>query len=242
MTLFCRKHESVDCLFQGHHHRNLPDSSALRHLFLENLIVVTIEDLSRLQTDRHLQGEQTVALNLVHTETFQLTTVIDKTESVAIGKRSGSSHRKGIPAYLFYLPYILTDSLWRIRREDIILPAMKEIIGISSVKRFLQVGSKGISTVPLGSTYITVGHPTDQLVQPFTIGRSDILDIGDILQPAFYLERGDAGLEQILQGIDATHIFQRQQMLVSNDRLSIGILQVELHPAELRAVATIGTT
>ena len=64
---------------------------ASKNLF-ESLVVVAIQSHTRSEVFRHAEREKAVALNLVDTETLQLSLIIDETESVAIGKTGYCSH------------------------------------------------------------------------------------------------------------------------------------------------------
>ena len=119
---------------------------------------------------------------------------------------------------------------------------MQEIVGEAAVERFFQVGSECVSAPSLRGTAVFAGMTVDDLIEPLAVGRHHILHVGDILQPPLNLHRAGTGLHQFLQRVNAAHILQRQQMTALLYRTAVGILQVELQPAELRAGTPVGTT
>ena len=117
---------------------------------------------------------------------------------------------------------------------------MQEIISIAAIERLAEVRRKGVLTDASGTAAILVWMATDDLVETLTIGRRDVLHIGDILQSALYLERSGTGLDQFLQMVALVHILQGEQVTVALHFPTLGIDQRELHPAELRTLATVG--
>ena len=81
----------------------------------------------------------------------------------------------------------------------------------------------------------------NQLVEALAVGGDDILYIVGILQSAFNLERDGTCLSQCLQMVNLAEVLQREQMPLVLNLFSIGIDQVELHSAELRAGSAVGT-
>ena len=80
------------------------------------------------------------------------------------------------------------------------------------------------------------------MVEALRISRNDILHIVGILQPAFDLKRRGTGIGELLQGVDLTQVFHRQQVTVADDRPAVGIDEVVLHAAHLRARPPVGRT
>ena len=78
-------------------------------------------------------------------------------------------------------------------------------------------------------------------IESLTIGRCHVLHIREIFQSTFYFKRCCASLCQILQIIDTVHIFQRQQITITNNLPTLRILKRELHATELRTLTAIGT-
>ena len=80
----------------------------------------------------------------------------------------------------------------------------------------------------------------DDLVEALAVGCRDVLHVGGVLQAALYLERRGAGLYEPLQVVALVHVLQREQVAVVFKGASVGIDEVELHAAELCALATVG--
>ena len=89
-------------------------------------------------------------------------------------------------------------------------------------------------------TAVTVGMTGNEGIELLAVGRRDILDIADILQPPFYLERGSTCRHQFLQMLTLVEVLQRQQMTLMLQFATIGIDEVELHPTELRTGPSVG--
>jgi hypothetical protein len=70
--------------------------------------------------------------------------------------------------------------------------------------------------------------------------RRDVLDVGKVLQPAFDLERTDAGLSQRQQVLALVVVLHRQQVLVFGDGLALVVDQRVGQAAGLRAFAAVG--
>ena len=76
-------------------------------------------------------------------------------------------------------------------------------------------------------------------VQLLPVKGGHILDIAFVLEPSFDFKGDNAGSYHLFKIIDAAHILQRQQMLVADQCLTIGILQVETGAADLGALTPI---
>ena len=95
-------------------------------------------------------------------------------------------------------------------------------------------------TTSTGSTTVKVWMTANDGIELFTIGGGDVFHITDILQTPLYLERDDASINQLLETVTTVHILQRQQITVTDYHFAISIKQVELHPAELGTLTTVG--
>ena len=80
----------------------------------------------------------------------------------------------------------------------------------------------------------------DDLVEQHAVVGGDVLDVGQVLQPALDLERRDAGLDQRAQVVGLIVVLHRQQVLVLGDRLALVVDQGVGQAAGLRAFAAIG--
>ena len=72
------------------------------------------------------------------------------------------------------------------------------------------------------------------------IGSHYILDVVDIFQSSFYLERSSSSISKFLEMIKLTKILERQQITLMLNLLTIGIKQIKLHTTELCTFSTIG--
>ena len=105
----------------------------------------------------------------------------------------------------------------------------------------MQVGLEGILHLALRCPDISALALGNDFVESLAVGCHDILYIGSILQPAFYLERHHSGCCQGTKIVDTTHVFQRKQMALVDVFVSVGIDQVELQSAELGTLASVST-
>ena len=119
---------------------------------------------------------------------------------------------------------------------------MQEIGGETAVESLLQIGFEGIGTTAFRSALISLGMTGNNLIQPLTIGSSNILHIVHILQPAFYFERYGSCFHQFLQVVYLTKVLQRKQMPALLNGPPVAINQIEWQTAELGTGATVGTS
>ena len=195
-----------------------------------------------MQVLRHLLGIKTVTLCTIDTEPLQLTVLIDKAQTVTIGKGCRPCHIERVTSHLLDRAHILPHRLRSIRRKDVGLSSMQEIGSKPTVERLVQIGCKRIGTMSLGGTTVLTGMSGDKSVKPLAVCRHDILHIGDVLQPSFYLKRGGTSLYQFLQMVALVHVLQRQEMSLMRYLTTVGIQQVKLHPTELSTGTTVGRT
>ena len=89
---------------------------------------------------RHTERIEPVTFYTVYAESLQLFLVIDKAETITIGKTCHCRHVEGnITSYLLDLTNILAHRLWCIKRSDVRLSPIEEIVGKSSVECLFQV-------------------------------------------------------------------------------------------------------
>ena len=243
---------------EHHSDWNLPLGSLSRHEPFEDNIVVAIESHARPERLGHPQREQAVAFSPIHAKAHEfrlsplssLIILLKEAQPVAVGKGCGACHRERIAAHLLHLAHIFAQRLRRVERRDVALPAlqdsvfvamsMQEVVGEPAVERLAQVGFEGIGNTSARSPLEVVGTPTDQVIESLAIGSYHVLHVGDVLQPAFYLERHSTRVGEFLQRIDAAHVLQRQQVTLMLNLAAVGIEEVVLHAAHLRTLATIG--
>ena len=113
-------------------------------------------------------------------------------------------------------------------------------MGKTTVESLLQIGLESIAGSAQRWTLILAGALAADVVEALAVGCHHILHIVGILQPAFDLERAGSGVSQGLQVVYLAHILEGQQMALMLDLLSVGIEKVELHAAELGALAPVG--
>ena len=117
---------------------------------------------------------------------------------------------------------------------------MHEIGGVATVEGTAEIGSEGIADTAFRGSHVLSGMCGDVLVEQLTVGRSDVLHISHILQASFYLERHGTGFDELSQMGTEVEVFQREQVALMLQLTAVGIEQVELHPAELRTLTTVG--
>ena len=84
------------------------------------------------------------------------------------------------------------------------------------------------------------GFCGDHLVEQFAVMRGDVLDVGEVFQPALDLERADAGLGQRQDVFGLVVVLHRQQVLVLGDRPALVVDQRVGQAAGLRTLAAVG--
>ena len=89
---------------------------------------------------RHTKRIESVTFHTVYAESLQLFLVVDKAETITIGKACHCRHIEGnITSYLLDLTNILAHRLRCIKRSDVRLSPIEEIVGKSSVECLFQV-------------------------------------------------------------------------------------------------------
>ena len=117
---------------------------------------------------------------------------------------------------------------------------MQEIVCKASVESFLWIGLEGDIASAKGQPG-TVIPVLKYLVNFLAVVTCNILDISDILQSSFNLERTDTGINEFFKILTSVHVLEREQMLILNDFISIGIFHVKRQTAELGTFASVGT-
>ena len=144
----------------------------------------------------------------VHTETLQLALLVQEAQTVAVGKPTDTRHRERIATQVFHRSHKLAHRLRGVQRSNAQLSTIGEISGISPIERLRQLGFESIADGADRRPTVTVGILAYQLIQSFAIGRRHVLDISDILQPAFNLKRYRPRLSQTLEVLQLVHILQ----------------------------------
>ena len=144
----------------------------------------------------------------VHTETLQLALLVQEAQTVAVGKPTDTRHRERFATQVFHRSHKLAHRLRSVQRSNARLSTVGEISGISPIERLRQLGFESIADGAERRPTVTVGILAYQLIQSFAIGRRHVLDISDILQPAFNLKRYRPRLSQTLEVLQLVHILQ----------------------------------
>ena len=223
-----------------HHNGYFSHAAGTTEQAFELLVVVAIERHARTEIRRHLLRKEAVAFGAIDAEALQLVVGIEEAESVAVGKRRRACDIERVAAQFLDASDVLAQCLGRVGRKDVWLAAMQEVSGKTTVEGLVQVGTEGVGALSARCTAVTVGMLADDGVERLAIGRSDILHVSGILQPAFNLERRRTGIDEFLQVAAQVHIFQREQVTLVFQFAAIGIDEVELHAAELCAGTTVG--
>lgn len=156
-----RQFEAISDITKGHTNGDTTLGTRLRHQTVELLIVVAVESRTGLEPLRHAIGVDTVANNLIGTESYQLTRFIEETESITISKTRHTRHVETVMTDFFYHADKSTHRLRGIHRGDIRYSAMQEISGIATIEGAVQIGRKSIATYALRTTAIQVRMTSD---------------------------------------------------------------------------------
>ena len=183
-----RQDKSVSSRAKVHRNRNLTFGTGPGKQTFHLLIVIAVETKPRTQTGWHMLGKKAIALYPIHTETLQLTIVADETQTIAIGKAGRPCHIERIAPEFLDCPHKLTHRLWRIEAGYIRLSPVREVSGVATIECPLQIGFKSIGATAFRSTAVTVGIPTNDVIETLTVSCRHIFHVPDILQSAFYLE------------------------------------------------------
>ena len=68
----------------------------------------------------------------------------------------------------------------------------------------------------------------------------DVLDVGEVFQAAFYLERGNASEYEAFEVVELCLVFQREVAGFWGYGLVVGVEEAVLHPAHLRTLSAVG--
>ena len=156
-------------------------------------------------------------------------------------ERLHPGYGKVIAALLLHRSHLLTQGFRRIERGYLPFAALQEVVGKTAAEALVQLRNEIEAATARRSAYIlsTTGKYGIQLL---AVGSCDILHIGNILQPPFYLQRRSSGIQQVFQNFTLIQVFQRKQVLVTYDCFSVSIYQAKRKAAELCALPPIGTS
>ena len=239
--LFCFLHRDV--------HRDISLRTLMLQDVLEPFVVIAIEGHLRHQVAGHLQRIELTVLHSIQTESEELPFLIHETKSVTIGKGFQSRHRETVMTDFLHFSHFFTHRFRGIKRENTVVTSIEEIAGKTSVETLTDIGTEFQFHYPIGCPLVFVGLRMHNAIECLAIGCRHVLYIRHIFQPPFNLERCSTCLDQVLQGVNLAHVFQRQQMFLLHQRLLHGLSaflistnQVELHAAHLRTSTSIGAS
>ncbi|CUP74331.1 Uncharacterised protein [Segatella copri] len=130
---------------------------------------------------RHSKRIEAIALYSVHTKAFQLTVIIDKTQSIAIFKAGYCGYvERNVATYFLNLPHKLADSFRCIERSNIRLSPIQEIMGKATIESLLQIRCKIILNMSHRCTAILTRFSFYDCIELTAIGSHHILDVVDI--------------------------------------------------------------
>ena len=232
--------EAVGRGAEAHHHRNLALGTGLGQRALHLLVVAAEEGHAATQAFGHMLREEAVALDAVHAEPLQLLLVVEEAQAVAIGEGCCASHGEPLRSQLLHLSHLLAYGLGRKEGSLCRLATVGEVGGVATVECSVEMGLERVSAPSARGPDVAVGMMCDVLVEQLAVGGCDVLYIGDVFQPSFYFKRCGARLDESVQVAAQVQVFQREQMLLMQQLVAIGIDEVELHPAELRTLTPVG--
>ncbi len=122
---------------------------------------------------------------------------------------------------------------------DVGLAAAQVVVGEAAAEAFVELGLEAEADGAGGGADV-LGAAGEEGVELPAVGGGDVLDVADVLEAAFYLEGGDAGVEQFFEGVDEVEVFEGEEVFVAGDGLAVGIDEAEGEAAELGALAAVG--
>ena len=147
-----------------------------------------------------------ITLCPIYTKALKLAISVDETKAVAIGKGCHTGYCDALTPYLLHLSNIFTESLWRIRREDVVPATIGEICRISTIESLFQVWFKVVCNMSLRSSSILVRISLNNFVKSPTVCGSNVLNVCHILQSAFNLERHCTSIGKPFNVVDLTQV------------------------------------
>ena len=164
---------------------------------------------------------------------------VEETHAVAVAQLGGGFDLDPVAADRRDMADFLAHETRCFEGLDAVLAAVDEIIGRAAVEGFFGLRREGEAAVPrrgaaVGRRFFEKG------VEQRAVMRGDVLDVGQILEPAFDLERADAGFDQGAQIGALVVVLHRQQMLFMRDDAALRIGQGVGQTAGLRAFAAVG--
>ena len=127
---------------------------------------------------------------------------------------------------------------WRVEGADIGAAFIDEVVGGTAVKGFFRLRreEKGATA---GGCAPPAFSSVDDSVELLPVTGGDVFDVGQILKPAFDLERADASLDQRPQVGALVVVLEREQVFAGEQRCSGCVGERVGKAAGLRTVATI---
>ena len=206
------------------------------------LVEIAIQTHTWQQVVGHHERKDAMAFHSVHTKTYQSFVAVEEAETVAIGNLGSWFHHHALSLYRHTAGQRLANSLGRIKRKDIVVASIEEIVGEAAIERLPHIGLELQLHLSVRGSSVFLRILSTQTVEGFAVGCRHVLHIRHILQSSLNLERTGACLSQILQRIQLTQVLQRKQVLVLLILHTLLVLQIELHATNLRTFSSVGTT
>ena len=196
-----------------------------------------------LRVVRHLVGEQALvsagAFGHVDAQAGELLAAREVADAVAVGEVLLAVDFEPVGADAGDRAAGRAGEAGRVEGADIGLAAVDEIVGGAAVEGLFRTRCERVAALA-GRGARILRRLLEDAVQQLAVMRGGILDVGDILQPAFYLERADAGIGQGTQVGALVIVLHRQQVFVVSDDAALTIFQRVGQAAGLRAFAAVG--
>ena len=208
---------------------------------LKFLVEIAEKTGARFDTGHIARRIQLVAIHPIDTETLQTALFIEKADTVSVMERFHSGNGKVIAALLFHRTHLLAQGLRRIERGDFPVATLQEVMGEATAETLVQPGREVETASPRRSTYVLLATGENG-IQLAAVGSRNVLHIGNVLQPPFYLEGRGAGIQQVFQHFALVQVFQGEQVLVADDCFPVGIYQAERQAAELGTLSPVGAS
>ena len=178
------------------------------------LVEIAEKTGARFDTGRIACRIQLVAIHPIDTETLQTALFIEKADTVSVMERFHSGNGKVVAALLFHRTHLLAQGLRRIERGDFPVATLQEVMGEAAAETLVQLGREVETASTRRSTYVLLATGENG-IQLAAVGSRNVLHIGNVLQPPFYLEGRGAGIQQVFQHFALVQVFQREQVLVA---------------------------
>ena len=139
--------EALGILAQRPFHPDFADSGRTGQHVLERLVEIAVQTGVRTDT-RHFRRINLIGFHTVHAKSLQVALLVQKAQSVTVGKRLDSGHDDTFSTDVFHRPHFFTQRFGRMERKNIRCTAIQKITGESAVETFLQTGCERQRDLP----------------------------------------------------------------------------------------------